>query len=109
MSSEEEYEYGKKMLKALGAQPHQINATIRDAKDHEKNGIEIYQYAKEIMGIEGQHIVWSIARALNESFAELENDPGKMQKIQLILQTLASAALIRHLKSESEKQKPAEE
>jgi hypothetical protein len=82
-------EIAKKILEAFGAQPHQINQTMRESKEIEEAEAELLRYGREIMDLHGQKLMWSFARGLAECFIhEIEHDKHFEDKIALVLKTI---------------------
>lgn len=95
-------EFAKKFLGAMGASPHVAAQVIREGKEQEKNGEELTRYAREIMGLEGDNLVWSMARAVHQTFKTIYDDPIIEKKLDIILSTIRLAVKI-DLKQDEEK------
>lgn len=88
MADMEKEDVARKLLEKMGVQPHNITKLIRQTNEHETNGDEIVRYANEIMGLEGEHLIWSMARGLDATLS-LFDDPRKDLFIQVVLGTIA--------------------
>ena len=85
--NKESEEIARKLLASLGAQPHDINKALREAQEHETHSGEILRYAQEIMGLDGDNLVWAMARAFHGSFKVLDGQPQRDVKIKLLIKT----------------------